>query len=387
MIDPESHKLTAYQWPRGFPRPRRRTPVGAAPGTLIQDPNAAAPVIRLIAYGPDELEEHEVGSVADLKPLLGVRPVQWINIDGLADLQLIRDFGELFNLHHLALEDVVNVHQRPKVEEYEDHAFIVTRIIHPAAPVAGEQVSMFLGKGFLLTFQEKSGDCFDPVRERIRKRRGQICERAADYLAYALLDAMIDGYFPVLEEYGERLEDVESRLMSAATEHQVKEIHALKRDLLTLRRTIWPQREMVSVLARESTPYISDKTRVYLRDCYDHTIQLLDLLEMYRDIASGLIDIYLSSISARMNEIMKVLTIIATIFIPLGFIASLYGMNFDRRSPLNMPELGWRFGYPFALTLMVVTAGFLLWYFYRKRWIRSGSTTGSDDPGLDRPAD
>jgi magnesium transporter len=234
---------------------------------------------------------------------------------------------------------------------------------------------MFLGANFLLTFQERTGDCFDLVRDRIRRRRGHIRERKADYLAYALLDAVIDGYFPVLEACGERLESLEDAVLDKPSGEQSAQIHEMKRDLLTLRRAIWPQREMINALTRDSSAHVSDQTRVYLRDCYDHTIQLMDMLETYREIASGLVDVYLSSVSARMNEIMKLLTIIATIFIPLGFIAGLYGMNFDTGvSPWNMPELSWRWGYPFALGLMAVVAIGLLLFFRKRGWI--GGRTG-----------
>ncbi len=279
----------------------------------------------------------------------------------------------MFNLHGLALEDVVNVHQRPKVEEYADHAFIVTRMIQAGLPPTTEQVSMFLGEGFLLTFQERPGDCFDPVRARLRSSRGQIRDRQADYLAYALLDAVIDGYFPVLETLGERLEVLEDAVTAEPPEAEATQIHEIKRELLLLRRAVWPQREMVNALTRETSPYVTDQTRLYLRDCYDHTIQLMDIVETYREIATGLVDIYLSSVSTRLNEIMKVLTIIATIFIPLGFVAGLYGMNFDASaSPWNMPELRWYWGYPVALGVMAAAALGMLYYFYRKGWILGG---------------
>jgi magnesium transporter len=229
---------------------------------------------------------------------------------------------------------------------------------------------MFLNDRILLTFQERPGDCFDLVRDRIRKRRGQIRNRGADYLTYALLDAVIDGYFPVLEACGERLETLETSVIAEPSRDQVVQVHDMKRDLLSLRRAVWPQREMVNALTRDSTAFVSDQTQVYLRDCYDHTVQLMDMVETYREIASGLLDIYLSSVGTKMNEIMKVLTIIATIFIPLSFIAGLYGMNFDpKASPWNMPELAWYWGYPVALALMLAVALGLLVYFRRKGWI------------------
>jgi len=345
----------------------------------MRDPAAAAPVVRAILYGPDQIEELAVTDVEALRPLIGRRPVMWVNVDGLGDVELIGRLGELFGLHRLALEDVVNTHQRPKVEEYADHVFIVTKIVHEEPELATEQVSMFLGRDFLLTFQEDVGDCFDPVRERLRNDRGRIRGAQADYLAYALLDAAIDEYFPVLERYGELVEGLEDAVMAAPTARIVSRIHLAKRDLLTLRRAIWPQREAINALVRDVSPLIAEPTRIHLRDCYDHCVQLMDMVETYREIASGLVDIHLSSISAHMNEIMKVLTIIATIFIPLGFIASVYGMNFDAEvSPWNMPELRWYWGYPFALGLMaVVTAGLLL-YFRRKGWL-GGTRQASGD--------
>ena len=349
---------------------KRRVPPGASPGTLVADPTAFQPTVRLIAYGPDDLEEVEIGDLQELEPLIGKHAVTWIDIIGLGNLDLIRRLGEMFKLHGLALEDVVNLHQRPKLEDYAEHAFIVTRMIEDGPSPTPEQVSMFLGERFLLTFQERPGDCFEPVRARLRSSRGQIRSRRADYLAYALLDAVIDGYFPVLEALGERLEVLEDRVITRPADMEAAQIHEIKRELLLLRRAIWPQREMVNALSRETSPYVTDQTRPYLRDCYDHTIQLMDIVETYREIATGLVDVYLSSVSTRLNEIMKVLTIIATIFIPLGFITGIYGMNFDRgASPWNMPELGWYWGYPVVVALMAVLALWMLYYFYRKGWI------------------
>ncbi len=367
-MEKQSSSATASK--RAIAAPTRRTPPGSSPGTLVADPAATAPRVRLFGYGPEALEEREVDDLTSLDALVDKWPVVWINVDGLADIELIQRIGELFGLHRLALEDVVNVHQRPKAEEYEDHIFIVTRMLVATAEAATEQVSMFLGERYLLTFQERPGDCFDLVRDRIRLHRGRIREAGADYLAYALLDAVIDSYFPALEAHGERLEALEDAVVRSPAHIEVAHIHDMKRSLLALRRAIWPQREMINALTRETTLHVTDATRVYLRDCYDHTIQLIDLVETYREIASGLVDVFLSSLSTRMNEIMKVLTIIATIFIPLSFVASLYGMNFDRTSsPWNMPELGWQLGYPYALVLMVAMAGGLLAYFVRKGWI------------------
>jgi len=358
---------------------KRRAPPGTAPGTLVADPAASQPKISVIAYGPDDFEEIEIGDMDELTPLIGKYAVTWIDVIGLGNLDLIRRLGEIFELHGLALEDVVNLHQRPKLEEYADHAFIVTRMVADGPSPTIEQVSLFLGENFLLTFQERPGDCFEPVRSRLRSGRGQIRSRRADYLAYSLLDAVIDGYFPVLEALGERLEVLEDRVIARPADMEAAEIHEIKRELLILRRAIWPQREMVNALTREALPYVTEQTRLYLRDCYDHTFQLMDIVETYREIATGLVDVYLSSVSTRLNEIMKVLTIIATIFIPLSFVTGIYGMNFDRAaSPWNMPELAWYWGYPAVMGLMAALAVAMLYYFFRKGWIlgRGGKGPG-----------
>jgi magnesium transporter len=268
------------------------------------------------------------------------------------------------------MEDVLNLHQRPKAEEYKDHVFIVTQMYRTYADLGTEQVSIFLGEDFVLSFQEQAGDCLDPLRNRIRAGKGRIRGAGADYLCYAILDAVVDGYFPVLERYGETLEELEEQVITQARGDHISRLHEMKRDLLNTRRAIWPHREMINALIRDENPLFSDSTRMYLRDVYDHTIQLMDIVETYREIASGLVDVYISSVSAKLNEIMKVLTIIATIFIPLSFVASLYGMNFDRSaSPWNMPELGWRFGYPLSLLLMGGIAVGLLFYFRRRGWL------------------
>ena len=364
-------------------RTRKRTvrrPSGETPGTLHVDPEAPPSVIRVLAYGPDTCEEREIADVASLKEILGKSPVTWVNVDGLGDAETITQIGESFGLHPLALEDVVHVHQRPKVDQYGEHLFIITRMVTLGQQLETEQLSLLLGEGFVLTFQEHVGDCLDPVRDRIRQGKGRIRKAPADYLAYAILDAVIDNYFPVLEEYGERLEALEEQVIARPDAQTVARIHAAKRELLILRRAVWPQREAVNSLLREELNLIADATRVYLRDCYDHVIQTIDMLETYREICSGLLDAYQSSVSNRMNEIMKVLTIIATIFMPLGFIAGLYGMNFNaEKSRLNMPELAWRYGYPYVLCLMAIVATVMLAFFWRKGWL--GSSTKGPKPG------
>ncbi|MEN9219150.1 MAG: magnesium/cobalt transporter CorA, partial [Gloeomargarita sp. DG_2_bins_126] len=285
-----------------------------------------------------------------------------------------RELGQVFCLHPLTLEDVVNVPQRPKVEQYADHIVLITRMVMPKAADAGfetEQVSFILGAaGYLLTVQEEAEqDTFASVRERIRTGKGMIRNYGADYLAYALLDTIVDGFFPVLEMYGERLEELEDEVVVNPTRATLAKIHQLKRDLLSLRRLIWPLRDAVNVLIRDAEDFFGAEVRVYLRDCYDHTVQVMDIVETYREVASGLMDVYLSAIGNKMNEIMKFLTVISTIFIPLTFIAGVYGMNFDPdKSPWNMPELDWYWGYPFALGLMLVIAIALIIFFKRRGW-------------------
>jgi magnesium transporter len=349
----------------------RRSAPGAPPGTLLPDPKAPPPVIRVIAYGPDTFTEQAVESPVLVRPFLQAWPVTWVNVEGLGDATVIRQLGDLFGLHQLALEDVINVHQRAKVEQYGDHHFIVTRMVRLGARLETEQVSLFLGRNFVLTFQEGlPGDCLEPVRDRLRQGHGRIREAGADYLAYALLDAVIDSYFPVLEAYGERLETLEEELITRPVPGIIPPIHDVKRDLLALRRAIWPQREALNVLLRDELPLITPETRLHLRDCYDHTVQLIDLMETYRELSSDLMEMYLSSVSNRTSEIMRVLTIIATIFIPLTFLAGIYGMNFDPDvSPWNMPELKWYWGYPFALAVMALVALTQLVFFRRRGWL------------------
>jgi magnesium transporter len=265
---------------------------------------------------------------------------------------------------------VLSVPQRPKVEEYEDHLFMITRMISFNGTLESEQVSLFLGRNYLITFQERPGDCFDPVRDRIRKSRGIIRKQGADYLAYALMDTLIDGYFPVLEAMGEGIEALEDEVMENPSQNTLQRIHEVKRSLLDLRRTAWPQREAISTLVREEMSLIRESTRTYLRDGYDHIIQVMDVVETYRELASGLMDVYLSSLSNRMNEVMKTLTIVATIFIPLTFVAGIYGMNFNpERSPWNMPELNWAWGYPTVWLVMIVVVFVMLVFFRRKEWL------------------
>ncbi|MBN2562809.1 MAG: magnesium/cobalt transporter CorA [Phycisphaerae bacterium] len=344
------------------------------PGTLTVAPDACQPVLRIFAYSPVDCIEREVARPEEVRDFLGKWPVVWVNVDGLADVNVISVLGEIFGVHRLALEDVANVHERAKVEEYPKHLFLVLRAMHLDEKLTTEQVSIFLSQDFVLTFQERPGDCFDHVRDRIRQAKGRVREASADYLAYCLLDAVVDSNFPILEEYGNRLEEMEEAVIERPDSRAMVRIRQAKRDLLTFRRAVWPLRDVINVLLRDHSVFISPETRVYLRDCYDHVVQNIDMIETYRELGSGLMDVYMSSLSNRMNEIMKVLTIFAAIFIPLTFLAGVYGMNFDPdTSPWNMPELRWHYGYPGILLVMVLMAVAMLFFFRRKGWIGRGS--------------
>ncbi|MFG0336105.1 MAG: magnesium/cobalt transporter CorA [Maioricimonas sp. JB049] len=361
---------------------RRRNRPGAAPGSVFSDPEAAPPRIRAVCYGGGQFVEREIEDCDEIEPLLDEFAVTWINVDGLGDAKLIRRLAGLFGLHPLAVEDVVHVHQRAKVEDYGDHLFVVARMVHLAqetddddvAPdglgLSTEQLSIFLGGRFVLTFQEASGDCLDPVRQRLRKNVGRLRQAGTDYLAYALLDAVIDSYFPIIERYAEALDLIEEDLDEGGSPEELVKLHHLRRELLLLRRAAWPLREAVSWLMRDGHKRIEETTQVYLRDCADHVFQILDVVESYRDLCADLREYFFSLTSQRTNEIMRLLTIIATIFIPLSFVAGVYGMNFDTNvSFWNMPELHWEYGYFTALGIMAAIAGVMLAYFWRKGWL------------------
>jgi magnesium transporter len=330
-------------------------------------------VINVIAIDAERVVERTAVSTDDIAALTKGYPVVWVDVVGLGDADLVRHLGEIFDLHPLALEDVLNTHHRPKTEEYDSNAFVIARMASIKDDrLAMEQVSLFFGERFVVSFQEHAGDCLDPVRSRIRKpnRRNRFIN--ADYLAYALIDAIVDGYFPVLEHFDGRLNRLEDTIIEHPGRDLVPAIHELKREFQFLRHSIWPLREPLRRLA-DNSAQVREDTRPFLRDCQDHVIQIVDILETFAERASALTELYLSSLSFKMNEVMKVLTIIATMFIPLSFVAGIYGMNFDRdSSPLNMPELGWYFGYPLALTLMGAMAVGMMIYFVRRGWIRFG---------------
>jgi magnesium transporter len=340
---------------------------GLPPGTIIPVGARTAGKVRItvIDYDGANFEETGVDEAEACFPFKDKPTVTWINIDGTHDTTVIEKFGKHFGIHPLVLEDIANTGQRPKMEDFGDCIYVVLKmLILQGDEVRAEQVSIVLGHNFIISFQEERGDVFDPVRDRLRHAKGRIRKLGSDYLSYALVDMVVDNYFLILENFGDRIEGLEADIISQPDPKTLQAIHHLKRELVFIRKSVWPLRELISGLERAESKLISDTTRMYLRDVYDHTIQVIDTVESFREVVSGMHDTYLSSISNRMNEIMKVLTIIATIFIPITFIAGIYGMNFQ-----HMPELSWPWGYSAALGLMgAVSAGMIL-YFRRKGWL------------------
>ncbi len=334
------------------------------------DPSWPPPRVRVVAYGADQLDEYEEPEAAcdldRIRRIIDSHVVTWVDVQGLGNAAFLNRIAEFFNLHPLAVADVVNVPQRPKAESYDGYIFLITKMItlEEDSQVRIEQVSAFLGSNYLLTFQEHYGDIWDPVRDRIRSSNTRVRGENADYLAYAVLDAVIDGYYPVLEEMGERLLDMEEDALRSPTEDAIKETNRIRRSLLSIRRVIWPQREAVNSLIRDPTPLISDPVRLFLRDAYDHCAQGADLIESYREILNGVANLHLTGLSNRANDVMKMLTIMASIFIPLTFLAGIYGMNFE-----YMPELHDRYSYPVLLIVMASIAISMILYFRRKGWI------------------
>jgi magnesium transporter len=345
---------------------------GSAPGTLNIEDDAPIPNIILIDYNETKATRVHLPTPEAAVPYLDTESVSWVDVQGLGSEDVLRRLGEVFSLHPMVLEDVVNVPQRPKVEEYDQQLVIVARMVMPSDEGNGfvsEQVSFILGPHYLLTVQEEPElDTFNPVRDRIRTCKSTIRKHGADYLTYTLLDTIIDGFFPVLEQYGEQIEELEDEVVTHPNHQTLEKIYALKRELLSLRRSIWPQRDAINSLIRDGSELISPDVVVYLRDCYDHAVQVLDMVETYRELAASLMDVYLSSVGNRMNEVMKLLTVVSSIFIPLTFIAGVYGMNFNTQSPVNMPELNWYWGYPVVLLLMGVTAAGLIYFFWKRGW-------------------
>jgi magnesium transporter len=350
---------------------------GDMPGTIIIDADAPAPIIFLIDYNKTDVVHKQLNTPEECAPYLDKESVTWVDVQGLGSADILQRLAKVFDLHPLVLEDVVNVPERPKIEDYNDQLVIISRMVVPKERVCGfysEQVSLVLGKYYLLTVQEEpEHDCLEGVRSRIDKGKGIIRSSGADYLAYTLLDAIIDGFFPVLELYGERIEELEEEVIVNPTPKTLQKIYKIRRELLQLRRAIWPQRDAINSLIRDGNELISDEVRIYLRDCYDHTVQVMDMVETYRELASGLMDVYLSAVGNRMNEVMKLLTVVSAIFIPLTFLAGLYGMNFE-----YMPELKWHWGYPTCLAVMGTIAAGLIFFFWRKGWLENASTIKHD---------
>ncbi len=353
------------------PRIRKKTPPGAAPGfTPPPVPPVRAAPLQMIAirFGEKIFEERRATDLKDLD-LDTDDACLWLHIEGNTDPMLLEQLGSRFQLHRLALEDVLNAHQRPKMERYGETTFMVLRTIQNAELFASEQLSLFLADRFLITIQEGKGDCLNPVRERLRNQSGRIRTAGAGYLSYAMIDAVIDTFFPLLERMADRLDDLEDRIVHHDRGAWDRVIHDVKRELLMIRRVVWSHRDMVYSLIRETPPQYDAETSLYMRDCYDHTLQQLELVETYRDVAHNLMDLSFSLANMKSNEVMKVLTIVASIFIPLTFITSIYGMNFDHAlSPWNMPELYWRYGYVFVWAIMASLAGGMIYVFKRKGW-------------------
>jgi len=349
---------------------------GEAPGTLDLEPNAPDPNIILIDYNRENATRLTISDPEECRPYLDTQSVSWVDIQGLGNQHTWDKLIDIYKLHPIAVEDIVNVPQRPKVVDYKEQLLMVAWMvmIYPDdGSLHKEQVSLVIGKNYLLTIQEEPDyDCFEPVRDRIRYNKGIIRGEGVDYLAYALIDTIIDEFFPVLEQYGEMIDDLEDEVVFEPTPKTLKKIYELRRELLTLRRAVWSHRDALNILIRDDNNLISQEVRIYLRDCYDHTIQLRDMVDTYREVAAGLMDIYLSSVSNKMNQVMKTLTVISSIFIPLTFLAGIYGMNFDtEKSPFNMPELEWYFGYPLCLSVMIITSAVQIYLFWKKGWFKN----------------
>jgi magnesium transporter len=348
---------------------KRSVKAGMPPGSLVHigETPAQAVSIELIGYDQATFEEQRFATVDDCLPHLERTGITWVNVEGVHDVDIIRHLGERFALHPLVLEDIVNTGQRPKIEDYDSYLFIVLRMLKPTGggEFSSEQLSMILGSNYLFTFQEGiQGDVFDAVRERLRNGKGKSRGMGVDYLAYALIDAIVDRYFSVLEDMGERIVNLEEDLTLAPDTTTLHEINDIKKEIIFLRKAVWPLREAISFLERGDSRLLSPSTRLYFRDVYDHTVQVIDTVETYRDLLSGMLDLYLSSISNRINEVMKFLTVIGTIFMPLTFLVGVYGMNFK-----HMPELEWHLGYFILWGLMIGLSIAMIIYFRRKRWL------------------
>jgi len=347
---------------------KRSKTKGLPPGSLIYtgEKKTEKPEISIIDYNSKNLNEIKCKKVEDCFKYKNRRNVTWINVDGISDTETISKIGKNFDIHPLALEDILDTEQRPKIEDYNEYIFVVLKMLHHDEEnnISIEQISFILSKNIVISFQELKGDVFDSIRDRLRNNKGRIRKMGSDYLLYALIDSIIDNYFVILEKVSERIEEIEDDLIKNPEPETLQEIHHLRRQMIFVRKSIWPLREVISSLLREESRLIRKTTLVFLRDIYDHTIQVIDTVETFRDIISGMFEMYMSNISNKTNEVMKVLTIFAAIFIPLTFIAGVYGMNFS-----IMPELNWRWGYPMAWIIMISVAIVMLFYFKRKKWL------------------
>lgn len=348
---------------------RRSKKAGLPPGTVVYvgKKRPSETRIRIIDFNKAGVEENEVKKIEEAFPLKNKGAITWINIDGLKKIDIVEKIGRELGLHPLVLEDIANTGQRPKMEDFADYLFVVFKMLQyneEDKEIKAEQISLILGPNWVVSFQENEGDVFDPIRERLRTDKGRIRKMGADYLVYALIDAVVDNYFAVLEKVGEKIEEIEDEIVTTPSPETLQAIHDMKRQMILLRKSVWPLREVISRLERWESKLINKSTEIFLRDVYDHTIQVIDAVETFRDMLSGMLDIYMSSVSNRMNEVMKVLTIIATIFIPLTLVAGIYGMNFR-----YMPELEWVWGYPFVLLIMFAVGIVMLFYFRRRNWL------------------
>ncbi|MBN1636213.1 MAG: magnesium/cobalt transporter CorA [Deltaproteobacteria bacterium] len=342
---------------------------GFAPGSIIHvgEQKVEEVKISIIDYDVDKFEEKTIENVEECFPFKDTPSITWINISGIHQTEIIEKIGKHFELHPLLMEDILNTGHRPKMEDFGEYIFVVLKMLYQEnedGEITSEQVSLFFGENYVISFQESEKDIFDLLRDRLQHGKGRIRKMGADYLAYAIIDAIVDNYFKILEDIGEQLENTEEILLDRPNPEVLQTIHSMKNDMLFLRKAIWPFREVISSLERGESYLIKETTIIYLHDVYEHTIQVIDTIEMFRDIISGMLDTYLSSISNKMNEVMKVLTIFASIFIPLTFMAGVYGMNFE-----FMPELHWRWSYPILWIAMLSVGISLLVFFKRKKWL------------------
>jgi magnesium transporter len=343
---------------------------GTPPGTLSSADGESGPSRVVVAsYTAAAIDVREIADAGALDGLRGDGRVHWVHVIGLADVALVEHIGRVFELHPLALEDVLTLGQRPKTEEFDDTLFCIVQHLAYRDALEKVQIALFLGGDFVITFQPRGVDLLAPIRERLAKGRARMRQKGGGYLSYAILDLIVDAAFPALEALGDHLDTIEEGILEKPDQDDIEQLQCVRRELLVLRQVLWPQREVMGRLAREEHILMPDDVRIYFRDCYDHAVQALEVSENFREMASGLLDIYLTSLSHRLNDVMKVLTIISTVFMPLSFLAGVYGMNFDRQQPLNMPELGWRYGYVGFWGISIAGIVTMLWLFRRKGWL------------------